>query len=265
MSDFTTRMEAQALGIRDLRDGMISRRYEHFSYNDEIAPWYNPACLFKPGTRRVLIAPRPFGFGYRPPMPYVPDDHDCKAMGCDERVMNELIDYSWGCRAPGHDLRQIYARLLFVELYGIDGWEATLRGTPCFNLYPIRDYDLNELPGEVWDATIEWCKEVLDHLRPKTIICIGTDGRRTPWTALDRMLGLRQVGSRPISGSLVIKTATVYRSSLFAAEVIAFPDTTSYALMNELANDLGTGTVPPYIPDELMASLTRPSRRPARQ
>ena len=240
MSDFTIRMEAEALGIRDLRDQLVPRQGRHFGYNDEIAPWYSPQCQFKPGVSRVLIAPMPLGLGYREPIPYRPDYHDCKARRCDQRVPNALIDASWYCKPPGLDAQQIYARLLFVNLFGTEKWEDAIRRTPCMNLYPIREPNLNELPEKVWEASVEWCQEVIDHLRPKTIICMGIEEGRSPWTALDRMYRLQNVGSHTFIGSIDAKTATIYRGGLFTAEVIGFPADLDYHSMDNLATELGT-------------------------
>lgn len=244
MSDFTTRMEATALGIRDLRDQLVPRHGGHFTYSDEIAPWYSAPCQFKPGVSRMLIAPMPLGLGYRQPIPYRPDYHDCKALRCDQRVPNALVDASWSCNAPGLDAPQIYARLLFVNLFGVEDWEEAIRSTPCMNLYPIRELNLNELPEKVWEASVEWCQKVIDHLRPKTIICMGFEEGRSPWTALDRMYGLRRVGSHTSTGSIDVKTATVYRSGLFTAEVIGFPAHLDNHSMENLATELGTDLYP---------------------
>ena len=150
-----------------------------------VKPLYNPRWMFEPrdeGVKRVFVGIRPAGDPCEPLEDNPSGDmleylDDCPS----DRPHNQWIDGHWGGRGPTH---QSLVQRVFESLYGKGGWKRELRATPSFNVCPLRVKDYPPLCSKVYDKSEALFLDMVEGLRPQTIICNGT-GEWTPWRALN--------------------------------------------------------------------------------
>lgn len=154
-------------------------------YGDDrnFKPWYSPRDLIDKGVGgidRVLIGVNPGG------CPGESDPTTVKRrweqpMDVD-RPFNAYLDECWGDKKPGSSALQDAVQKVFKALYD-NVWEYKLRKTICFNVCPIRTHDSSCIPSDAWTESVRWSLEVLDRIRPVTVICIA-NGNSSPWQEL---------------------------------------------------------------------------------
>ena len=194
MTEFAKKMEGKARKFIDrlIDEGELAEKL----YRDDrnFKPWYSPRDLIDRAAKegkidRVLIGVNPAGN---------PRSHDQTTFDRlwehpinIARPFNAFLDESWKGQSPGKEKLQVAVQDVFRALC-CDGWKSLLRNTVCFNVCPIRTDNAQRIPTAAWDASVKWCLEVLECLRPTRIICFaifdkgGSPARRSPWHAIDR-------------------------------------------------------------------------------
>ena len=194
---FAEEMEGKAREfiLRLINQGAFDKKLYEELYRDNrnFKPWYSPRGLIDRGVEGaervgVLIGVNPAG---------CPAEYDQTTVDrCWEQPIsldkpfNAFLDESWENQPPGNAKLQVAVQDVFKELY--NDWKNDLRNTVCFNVCPIRTHDAGSIPDPVWDASVKWCLEVLECLKPNRIICFavftpdGKPARRSPWHAINR-------------------------------------------------------------------------------
>ena len=181
MSQFTDSMEAKAEQIAELMESEYPSWKRAPGGRSNIKPWYSAKSIFKPGVERALIGIDPGGD------PRTPDD--TTGQQYQDRLngdsFNAFLDESWPGYRPGGAPLQASIREVYRNLYQESNPEEMIRGTACFNVCPVRTGVGSHLPprGRVWQVSTSWMWEVLEHIRPEEVICIGNGGT-SPWQAL---------------------------------------------------------------------------------
>lgn len=185
-----------------------------------VACWSSAARLFDEGAERVFIGTNPGGDEK--------DHQDAKRKGYHQmryqsHNFNAWLDEAWRKSPTGHSNNQLSVRHLFKAMYG-DAWEKTLRNTACFEVAPFRVPKIRELPDEAWRAAIPWFQEVLEHVKPKLIICNGSGEDMSPWSVLSELYGIRY-GKRTQIGkaSAYMKEGNIQSGNLQGVRVIGIP------------------------------------------
>ena len=215
-------LEAQARAIAD-----------HWpDYDADFKYWYNPRCLFESPAKRVFVGinPRREGDSWKK------ENHAYLDYGCDGKIHNEWIDGEWAGEGPEH---QRLARVVFEELYGCENWESKLRRTPCFNVMPLRSRGANDIRDKAWSKAVDWFKDVLLHLKPKTIICNGnSEGYRgkpgkSPWVAVRSEFDVETLCRMPYTANqgqndreVAVKVDRITNGALEGTIVLGLPQLT---------------------------------------
>ena len=120
-----------------------------------------------------------------------------------------LDDEHWG--TSGDKQRGLQARVLeaFDILFSSDG-ESTLRNAASFNVVPMRSNEVDKLSRQTWNEGAKWCLDVLDHISPSIIVCLGNGKRpgRSAWSVVadERYgFGIREYEERPVNGTYNLK------------------------------------------------------------
>lgn len=195
-----------------------------------IKPWYSYAGLLEVPATRIFVGSHPAGGRKSKRL----DQED----GYFRRVY-EVSDYSswiderWerprsSAPSPAGQARlQKNVHNVFEAMYGSADWERVLRSTPSFNVIPYRVPDMDRMPTRAWSDGYEWFQRVIEHLRPRLIICNGNaDGGRSPWAALRKTEG-ECIDVRPKANSY-IKTGTVTQGPLADATIVALPSLSQF-------------------------------------
>ena len=136
--------------------------------------------------------------------------------------------------APGKANLQQGVQRVFQTLYDPGDWEQKLRSAASFNVCPLRTGNARHTPKEVWEESVEWCQQVLEHLRPTRIICFAVfneDGKpayRSPWHSIDNLYQIennyRADVNRPCNNFPAFVLAGYARTgALSGCEVIGIP------------------------------------------
>lgn len=245
MTTFAHRMEVRALSIGDV---MCSARPQlaHL-YNDgrNAVPWFSAPCMFEGPAERVFLATNPGGDPENYRWRLRPRDYDCERDGCADGPRNRWLDEEWG-KPAGQSHNQVAVKRAFDALYGDGLGEQVLRDTPCFEVCPLRTHKAGDIPGAVWDASIVWCQEVLEQLRPKTIISNGNrEWTHSAWAAVQQMYQFERMGKRRLFGSASLKWGRVTGGPLDGAVLIGMPHLSRmrgrplYNALRDLSTELG--------------------------
>lgn len=223
--DKVLELEAQARAIAD-----------HWpDYDADFKYWYNPRCLFEKPAKRVFVGinPRREGDSWKK------ENLAYLNYGCEGKIHNEWIDGEWEGNGPEH---QRLARVVFEELYGRDDWESKLRRTPCFNVMPLRSEGVHDIPFRAWCKAVDWFIEVLNQLKPQTIICNGNseDSRNgpgmSPWAAVQSEFQAEEVARMPYfvtqfnrkRQKVTLKVDEITNGPLKGTKVVGLPQLTRF-------------------------------------
>ena len=224
-------LEAQARAIADHWPG----------YDADFKYWYNPRCMFENPVERVFagVNPRLEGDSWKnESLAYL--NYECVG-----QIHNEWIDGDWQGDGPKH---QDLVQIAFEELYGRAHGVSVLRKTPCFNVLPLRSQSTYDTPLEAWCKAADWFATVLNHLRPRTIICNGNsedyndEPGKSPWGAIMRefkvelirrmpyIAGYPAAGPECLRGEpiVTVKVGQVTEGHLEGSTVIGLPQLTRF-------------------------------------
>ena len=195
-----------------------------------IKPWYSPRSSFRQKGGVVLIGANPAGCPSSPPDDSVITDYQSNLIKPD---YNAYLCESWSGKEPGRDRLQLAVKRVFKALYGNE-WEQRLRDAAFFNVCPLRTRSTNEkfLPSPIWDRSVNWCKLVLDQLRPSTLILVGNgESGTSPWSALG-VMGYKvseDMGRRRLVGkNYYLKFGEIRKGRLKDAKVVGLPHLSWY-------------------------------------
>ena len=183
MSDFTDRMERKAEGIADQMEREKIGWQREVNGRSNLKPWYSSRSVFKSGVEIVLMSANPAGDPNNPPADTGVHTYQ---RNLDREGFNAYLHESWDDYPVGKAPLQCAVSIVFQEIFGHCRSETTLLQAACFDLCPIRTRDTKEsnLPETVWKASVDWSQEVLDHLRPNIIVCVGNGNQRSAWSAV---------------------------------------------------------------------------------
>ena len=181
--------------------------------------WYCDAALIENRARRAFIGSNPAG---KPS----DADHD-QDQGYPEKPYtdpgwNAFLDTKWDDWNP----YQESVPQLFEAMYGVGDFKRTLRRTACFNVCPFRTRNSAALPVELKKASSQWFIEVLKHVKPEFIICMGNNEASwsSPWAVLTRQFGIEC--RRPSRVGLLgysLKDGTLESGPLVGVRVLGVP------------------------------------------
>ena len=220
---FAHRMEQWALQLNALMCRVDPSKAHLYTDGRNMQPWYSTPCLFESPADRVFLAVNPGGAPSPKDPCYSAIAHDCDESGCRHRRFNRWLDERWAGEPAGMRRNQVAVRRAFEALYGEREGEHTLRNTPCFEVCPLRTSRAKDLPKEVWWHSIEWCKAVLEQLRPKAIICNGNSEGRSPWAAVCSMYEVEIRGCKRLLAKGSLKWGRIANGSLVGCSVIGVP------------------------------------------
>lgn len=197
-TSFARKMERKTHGIAELMEDAVPTWNREVNGRSNVKPFYSPYRLFEPrpeGVERVLIGVNPGGDPKRPDTTTGPGYMDFLESS---EPLNSFLDECWNGREPGKANMQIGVANVFESLYGVSGWEAALRSTATFNVCPLRTRNAGDIPIAVWEASVEWCVDLLAELRPNIIVCFavfnkkGAPARISPWHAVSDHFDVNQ-------------------------------------------------------------------------
>lgn len=251
MTTFAQRMEQRALGIADVMAKERPQLAHLYADGRNIVPWFSAPCMFEGPADRVFLATNPGGNPDHFTRRLRPGTRDSAGDMSEGRRFNRWLDESWGEGKPkpaGEARNQVAVKRAFDALYGDGLGEQVLRDTPCFEVCPLRTYEARDIPYTVWDASVLWCHEVLEYLRPKTIISNGNrEGVLSAWSAVQRMYGMygfERLGKRQLFGNAALKWGRVTSGSLQGTILIGMPhlsrfgDRRLYNALRELSGEI---------------------------
>ncbi len=245
MTTFAHLAELRALSIGDVMRRARPQLAHLYADGRNAVPWFSAPCMFEGPAERVFLATNPGGDPENYRWRLRPRDYDCERDGCVDGPRNRWLDEEWG-KPAGQAHNQIAVKRAFDALYG-DGLGAqVLRDTPCFEVCPLRTHKAGDIPGAVWDASVVWCQEVLEQLRPKTIISNGNrEWTHSAWAAVQRMFQFERMGERRLFGSASLKWGRVTGGPLDGAVLIGMPHLSRmrgrplYNALRDLSAELG--------------------------
>ena len=213
-----TAMPHQFAKEMELKANKIAEEFEDSIYG--VKCWYNAARLFDQGAKIAFIGINPGGGDHFHSQQ--DKDNGYLEKPYNDPNFNAWLDESWGGKPPGGSGHQLSAQRVFKILYG-DDWEKVLRNTACFNVAPFRTGNVNELPSGAWEAAIYWFRQVLEHVKPKLIICNGNSEYLSPWSVLGESYTLGDKNKIHIKGVSSIKQGLIQSGTLKGTTVIALP------------------------------------------
>ena len=184
-----------------------------------IKPWYCSANIIEKGAVVAFIGANPGG---RPESEET--DKELCVLDWPYRYATYnawLDDRHWDGFGRAHQESVLGA---FRILFGAQG-EEILRNAACFNVVPLRTKRVNKLKKATWQSGTAWTMEVLEHVRPRLIVCNGSGVSRSAWGALlDSRQGLAKEQHKvQVQGTLMLKIGRIAHGEIAGAEVIGLP------------------------------------------
>ena len=185
---------------------------------------------FKPGVPRVFVGINSKGNRYS--LEYDRQQQNNLRLWSGKKPLhNAYLDECWGNRPGGTEIKgesplQLAAQRVFGAMYGKD-WETELRNTPCFNLIPVSSDGTKDRKLDViWNSGVEWFIELMEYLRPQSIILYGNAKTgKSAWAVLNKEYGLNQMHkSRQIAGwKYLLKQDTIGTGVMGGIRVVSMP------------------------------------------
>ena len=187
-------------------------------------PWYCSVSLIENGANVAFIGANPGG-GSR-------DRSYDQLQGVLTRPYEEnrlynawLDDTHWGGNLGRPTDLQNSVKFAFGILFGEQS-ESILRNTACFNVVPIRSRDVSKLSQQTWMAGVVWCLDVVEHISPKVIVCLGNGNNRSAWSAFAKRwkgLGIGEIEQQKVYGTYYLKRGGISLGALTGTLVIGLP------------------------------------------
>ena len=198
-------------------------------------PWYCQVRLIENGARVAFIGANPGGG-------QLELEEDRESGGVDapydeNRQYNAWLDdeHPRGSLGKNRMSLQLRVKEAFRILFGEKG-EDELRRAACFNVVPLRSGDVGGLSGETWTAGSSWCLDVIKHVSPEVIVCLG-NGQRSPWSVLaNRQMEFRMVDCerQKVYNKFYIKRARITAGYLKGSLVVGLPHLSRVSEMKDL-------------------------------
>ena len=193
-------------------------------------PYYSDISTFKPGVRRVFVGIN--GKGDKYSLKYDKQQNNRQRLWSGSRPLhNAYLDECWGdgpsgTEPKGQSSLQIAAQRVFEAMYG-KGWKGKLRNTPRFNLIPVSSNGTKDPKlSDIWDEGVEWGIELIEYLKPESIILYGNAKTgKSVWAVLQETYGLRQV-HKPVhiaEKKYYLKQDTIGSGSIRGIRVVSMP------------------------------------------
>ena len=211
-------------------------------------PWYCQVNLIENGARVAFIGTNPGG-GQREQQ-VDRESGGVEAPYDENRQYNAWLDDEHLRGSLGKNRTKLQCRVkeAFRILFGERG-ESVLRRAACFNVVPLRSCDVSKLSGETWTAGSAWCLDVIKHVSPEVIVCLG-NGSRSAWSLLANRhieIGVDDSERRKVYNNFYIKRAHITSGCLKGSLVIGLPHLSRVSNMRCLrraARRLGVCSLP---------------------
>lgn len=222
---FTLRMENRALELSAVMRSECPEHAHLYIDRRNVRPWFSSPFLFERSAARVFLATNPGGHAESDlkDLRLEPGAYDCGESGLRTSPHNCWLDDVWAGSPVGQDKqRQVPVQRAFEALYGSQ-WESILRETPSFEVCPLRSSEVSLLPKRVWDESIDWCHEILEHLSPKFIVTNGNSERRSPWQAIQQMYRVDALEPLRVMERVSLKAGRITSGKLKGAMILGMP------------------------------------------
>lgn len=236
---FAEVMDGEASEIGCLMEKESGTGWKRKPYRqDNVKTWYNRPGMFESRAKRVFLGVHPAGEWCDA---NAPEGHLCR---CPEWHEGDGQYNYWICEDWSHanngTRHQQHAQAAFKHIYGEDGINL-LRETPSFNVCPIRTPTATpkDIPLTVWRRSEMWAKDVLDIVRPSTIICNGSsESVRSAWTMLKKKYGLCEIDREKLGGNASLKFGVGKVKPLKGTKVLALPHLSYHGGWSSLRDSL---------------------------
>ena len=187
-------------------------------------PWYCQVNLIENGARVAFIGTNPGG-GKRE-QKIDRESGGVEAPYDENRQYNAWLDDEHLRGSLGKNRTELQSRVkeAFRILFGERG-ESVLRRAACFNVVPLRSCDVSKLSGETWTAGSAWCLDVIKHVSPEVIVCLG-NGPRSAWSLLANQqieIGMDDCERQKVYNNFYIKQARISAGCLKGSLVVGLP------------------------------------------
>ena len=247
---FAEKMERRADSIANAMMQMSEGWRSEVRGRTNVKPWYSARSLINATADVVLLGVNPAGYPNNPP---ADSDIATYQSNLECQDFNAHLDETWNSSAPGTSPLQMAVRRVFGTLYADDNGDTVIRRTACFNVCPLRTPKARYIPDEIWDESVGWCLDVLEHLKPKRIICFaifrkdGMPAIKSPWHAIGNSYQIERSYSanvRQVSDTwpAFVLAGQVTAGTLTGCEIIGIPH-----LSHHRANELMFSALEDYL------------------
>ena len=182
--------------------------------------WYCDAKLIENGATRAFVGINPAG---GKSSEQIDIERGSLEAPYSVRGYNSWLDEDgWEGKGRQHQAR---VKQMFESMYG-RAWAEKLRETACLNVVPLRTGNASEIPATVWDFSYQWFGHVIEHVRPKLILCNGNGEIKSPWAVLCSLYRVNDVKKIPVGapGSTAsIKETVIESEVLMGTRIIGMP------------------------------------------
>ena len=179
-------------------------------------PWYCSVDIVEDGARIAFIGANPGG-GRQEWDEDVESGGTCAPYDKGLQYNAWLDDEHSGVGQVGLQNR---VKETFHILFGEKGKDI-LREAACFNVVPLRSQNVEKLSKETWRAGSDWCLNVVEHVSPEVIVCLG-NGQRSAWNMFAK-IGISECGREKVYNNFYIKRGYVPVGELGSSLVIGLP------------------------------------------
>ena len=188
-----------------------------------LKPWYCSVNLIANGASVAFIGSRPAG--------NMQDFESDRRLGIlnmpnDPGYQAWLHDTHWG-QGAGIIKEQRKVWTAFEILFG-ENWRDTLLNTASFNVVASRFENSSHISNQTWMAGMAWCLDVLYHISPNVIVCLGNGepNVKSAWSIFRRAYNgaaMPTFRHEPVSGNYSLKHGRIFEGPLRGAEVVGLP------------------------------------------
>ena len=143
-----------------------------------------------------------------------------------------LDDTHWKRKDLQKNVRKAF-RILFGKKRG----ESVLRSAACFNVVPIRSKDVKELSQVTWDDGVDWCINVMEHVSPRVIVCLGNQkDDKSAWSAFagKKDMNIHKFKRERVQGKFYLKRGYIARGKLKGTLLVGLPHLSRMKNMSKL-------------------------------
>ena len=182
--------------------------------------WYCDANLIENGAIRAFVGINPGGGKTSEKIDVEKGSLD--APYAIRRWNSWLDEDSWEGKGRQHQER---VKRMFKSMYG-KVWEEKLRESACLNVVPFRTESASRIPAPVWIYSQQWFRRVIEHIRPKLILCNGNGEAKSPWAVLCsfyRINDVKKVSVGATGSTASLKEAVIESEIMMGTRIIGLP------------------------------------------